>query len=59
VPEEEDRFFKRGILSQCVYVEALVAQDAGITVDVTDLGFCRNDAFKPCACCNCHELLPW
>ena len=46
VPEQEDDLFESGVLGQRVDVVSAVAEDARVSVDETDLGLARDDAFE-------------
>src|ERR1022692_1735134 len=51
IPQQEDDFFKGGIVGQRVDVIAAVAQDTRVSVDVTDLGLAGDHAFQTRYCC--------
>ena len=46
VPEQPDDFFEGGVLRQRMDVVAAVAEDARVSVDITNLGFAGDDAFQ-------------
>ena len=51
IPQQEDDFFKGGVVGQRVDVIAAVAEDTRVSVDVTDLGLAGDDAFQTRYCC--------
>ena len=44
-----DHFFETGVVRQCMYVVALVAEDALLPIDVANAGGGGDYAFEPCA----------
>ena len=52
--KEADHFLEIRVVREGVDVVSAVAEYSGISIDVTDLGFARDDAFQPCRRCS-----PW
>ncbi len=49
VPQQIDDFFKCGVVRQRVDVEALIAENPELAIDVTNFGLRGDDAFQPCS----------
>ena len=57
VPKEENHLLENSVIRQRVDVIAAVAENAQISVDVTDLRFARDDAFETSHCRSHNSLL--
>ena len=51
IPQQEDDFFKSGVVGQRVNIIAAIAEYARVSVDVTDLGLAGDHAFQTCYGC--------
>ncbi len=47
MPQQVDDFLEGGVLRQSMDVVTPITENALVAVDVTDLGFAGDDAFKP------------
>src|SRR5262249_23351628 len=56
VPQQVDNLFKSGVIRQRMDVVSAIAQDAGVSVDITDLRLSGDHAFKARPGCRAHQM---
>ena len=57
IPQQVNDFLKSGVIGQSMDVVSAIAENAGVSVDITDLRLSGDNAFKARPGCRAHHLM--